>query len=103
MALGDVRPLTLGRAAPAGRRWPTTQKSGLIVSVDGPGGSGKSTVGAGAAEEVGYRFCDTGVLYRGLTWLALQRGVDPDDACGARAAWWRSSSWRPMRTSATSI
>ncbi|HUR16820.1 MAG TPA: (d)CMP kinase [Candidatus Limnocylindrales bacterium] len=54
---------------------------GLVVSVDGPGGSGKSTVGAGAAAKLGYRFCDTGVLYRGLTWLALQRGVsttDPD-------------------------
>jgi len=53
-----------------------------VVSVDGPGGSGKSTVGAGAARRVGYRFCDTGVLYRGLTWLALKRGVDPDDADG---------------------
>ena len=41
-----------------------------MVSLDGPGGSGKSTVGMRAAGALGYRFCDTGVLYRGLTWLA---------------------------------
>ena len=52
---------------------------GLIVSLDGPGGSGKSTVGMRAASELGYRFCDTGVLYRGLTWLAMSRSADLDD------------------------
>jgi cytidylate kinase len=52
----------------------------LVVSVDGPGGSGKSTVGMRAAEAVGYRFCDTGVLYRGLTWLAMTNGVSVEDA-----------------------
>jgi cytidylate kinase len=51
----------------------------LMVSIDGPGSSGKSSVGAAAARRLGYRFCDTGVLYRGLTWLALERGVDPND------------------------
>ena len=50
-----------------------------MVSLDGPGSSGKSSVGAGAALELGYRFCDTGVLYRALTWLAVERGVDPED------------------------
>ena len=49
----------------------------LTVAIDGPGSSGKSTVGAGAAARLGYRFCDTGVLYRGLAWLAADRGVDP--------------------------
>jgi CMP/dCMP kinase len=53
--------------------------SGLVVSLDGPGSSGKSTVGAAAAAHVGYRFCDTGVLYRGLAWLAVDRGVDGAD------------------------
>ncbi|HET7677646.1 MAG TPA: (d)CMP kinase [Candidatus Limnocylindrales bacterium] len=51
----------------------------LVVSLDGPGSSGKSTVGAGAASRLGYRFCDTGLFYRALTWLALQRAVDLAD------------------------
>ena len=54
----------------------------LVVTIDGPGSSGKSTVGAGAAARLGYRFCDTGVLYRGLAWLAADRGVEPDDVAG---------------------
>ena len=54
----------------------------LVVTIDGPGSSGKSTVGAGAAARLRYRFCDTGVLYRGLAWLAADRGVEPDDVSG---------------------
>lgn len=57
----------------------------LVVSIDGPGSSGKSTVGALAATRLGYRFCDTGVLYRGLTLLAVRNGVDPDDEDGVLA------------------
>jgi cytidylate kinase len=53
-----------------------------VVSLDGPGSSGKSSVGAGASARIGYRFCDTGLLYRALTWLALERGVDPEDDAG---------------------
>jgi cytidylate kinase len=52
----------------------------LVVALDGPGSSGKSTVGSAAAAEVGYRFCDTGLFYRAVTWLALERGVATDDA-----------------------
>jgi cytidylate kinase len=51
----------------------------LIVALDGPGSSGKSSVGAAAAAELGYRFCDTGLLYRAVTWLAEHRGVAVDD------------------------
>jgi cytidylate kinase len=47
----------------------------LVVALDGPGSSGKSSVGAAAALEVRYRFCDTGLLYRAVTWLALARNV----------------------------
>ena len=47
----------------------------IVVALDGPGSSGKSSVGAAAALEVGYRFCDTGLLYRAVTWLALARNV----------------------------
>ena len=52
--------------------------SGLIVALDGPGSSGKSSVGAAAALQLGYRFCDTGLLYRAATWLALVRHVRPE-------------------------
>jgi cytidylate kinase len=45
----------------------------LVVALDGPGSSGKSSVGAAAALACGYRFCDTGLLYRAVTWLALAR------------------------------
>jgi len=54
----------------------------LIVALDGPGSSGKSSVGAAAAREVGYRFCDTGLLYRAVTWLAEARAVEVDDPEG---------------------
>jgi cytidylate kinase len=55
---------------------------GLVVALDGPGSSGKSSVGAAAARDVGYRFCDTGLLYRAVTWLAEERGVSVDDPEG---------------------
>jgi cytidylate kinase len=56
----------------------------LVVALDGPGSSGKSSVGAAAALEVGYRFCDTGLLYRAVTWLALARRVSAADAWAVR-------------------
>jgi cytidylate kinase len=86
MSLGEVRPLSsrerrqletlVGGDAPDHR----APRRRLVVSVDGPGGSGKSSVGARAATRLGYRFADTGVLYRGLTLLAVEDGTDPDDA-----------------------
>src|SRR3954449_5355665 len=56
---------------------------GLVVALDGPGSSGKSSVGAAAALRLGYRFCDTGLLYRAVTWLALGRGIRSDGQDGA--------------------
>ena len=58
---------------------PSASRSGrrIVVALDGPASSGKSTVGAAAARQLGLRFLDTGLLYRALTWLALERGVDP--------------------------
>jgi CMP/dCMP kinase len=47
----------------------------LVVALDGPGSSGKSSVGAAAALALGYRFCDTGLLYRAVTWLAIARDL----------------------------
>ncbi len=57
----------------------------LIVALDGPGSSGKSSVGAAAARELGYRFVDTGLLYRALTWLSLDRHLTPADPAGLAA------------------
>ncbi len=49
------------------------------IAIDGPAGSGKSTVGEQLARKLGYLYFDTGAMYRALTWLALQRGVDVRD------------------------
>jgi len=50
-----------------------------IIAIDGPAASGKSTLGKKLADSLGYLFFDTGVMYRAVTWLALQRGVDVKD------------------------
>jgi CMP/dCMP kinase len=59
----------------------------MIVAIDGPAGSGKSTVARGLAQRLGFRYLDTGAMYRALTWLALEDGVALDDgpALGALA------------------
>lgn len=48
-----------------------------VVAIDGPAGSGKSTLGLMLARRLGYLYFDSGVLYRALTWLALRKGVSP--------------------------
>ncbi len=56
---------------PSGRR--------LVVAVDGPSGSGKSSVSREVARRLGLRYLDTGAMYRALTWWAIERGADLDD------------------------
>ena len=56
---------------------PTTP---FVVAVDGPAGSGKSSVSKAAAARLGFAFLDTGAAYRALTWFAEQRGIDVADA-----------------------
>ena len=51
----------------------------MIVAIDGPAGAGKSTVARRLAERLGFRYLDTGAMYRALTWLALRRGVALED------------------------
>ena len=48
----------------------------MIVAIDGPAGAGKSTVARRLAERLGFRYLDTGAMYRALTWLAMSRGID---------------------------
>ena len=51
----------------------------MIVAIDGPAGAGKSTVARRLAERLGFRYLDTGAMYRALTWLAMQRGLPLGD------------------------
>jgi len=50
-----------------------------IIAIDGPAASGKTTLGKGLADELGYLFFDTGIMYRVITWAALSRDIDIQD------------------------
>ena len=52
----------------------------MIVAIDGPSGSGKSSVAREIARRCGLTYLDTGAMYRSVTYVCLERGVDPDDA-----------------------
>jgi cytidylate kinase len=57
----------------------------MIVAIDGPAGAGKSTVARRLAQRLGFRYLDTGAMYRALTWLAAERGIDAEDEEGLAA------------------
>jgi len=59
--------------------------SRTVVAIDGPAGSGKSSVARRLALRLGVPYLDTGAMYRALGLLALERGVDPDDRAAAAA------------------
>jgi cytidylate kinase len=61
------------------------QRPPAIIAIDGPAASGKSTLGRRLADALGYLFFDTGVMYRAITWAALQRGVDVRDETAVTA------------------
>src|SRR5205814_2671055 len=83
------------RRSPGGMRWPRAIRSstatwdacvtaddasvGQVVAIDGPAGSGKSTVAQAVARKPGLAYLDTGAMYRSVTHVALGRGVDVDD------------------------
>ena len=52
----------------------------MIVAIDGPAGAGKSTVARALADRLGFRYLDTGAMYRAVTWLAMQRSLDLSNA-----------------------
>ncbi|WP_314147135.1 (d)CMP kinase [uncultured Leifsonia sp.] len=52
----------------------------LVLAMDGPAGSGKSSVSKAAARRLGWAYLDTGAAYRALSWYMLQRRIDPTDA-----------------------
>ncbi len=68
----------------------------LLVAIDGPAGAGKSTVSTAVAERLGLDRLDTGAMYRAVTALALQRGIDPGDA-GAVATLAEEATIEPGR------
>jgi GTP-binding protein len=51
-----------------------------MIAIDGPVAAGKTAVGSAVARRLGYRFLDTGSMYRAFTWFVLRKGIDPDDA-----------------------
>lgn len=51
----------------------------MIVAIDGPAGAGKSSVARALSQRLGFRYLDTGAMYRALTWLALRQGIALDD------------------------
>jgi cytidylate kinase len=53
--------------------------AGLVVAMDGPSGSGKSSASRGVARALGLRYLDTGAQYRAMTWWVLHEGIDPAD------------------------
>ncbi len=57
----------------------------MVVTIDGPAGAGKSTVARAVAARLGYRHVDTGLMYRELTAVALERGTDLDDGAALAA------------------
>ena len=58
----------------------------LVVAIDGPSGSGKSSVSKQVARRLGYGYLDTGAMYRALTWWCLQRASTSTDADAVAAA-----------------
>lgn len=59
--------------------------SSVVVAMDGPSGSGKSSTSRGVAKRLGLRYLDTGAQFRAVTWWMLQHGVDVDDAAAVAA------------------
>ena len=62
-----------------------TPQTPSIIAIDGPAASGKSTIGLRLANALDYIFFDTGVMYRAVTWLALERGIDVHDEAAVTA------------------
>ena len=59
--------------------------SEVVVAMDGPSGSGKSSTSRGVATRLGLRYLDTGAMFRAMTWWMLQQGIDVEDAAAVAA------------------
>ena len=63
----------------------SAQHTGIVIAIDGPSGSGKSSTAKGVAKVRELRYLDTGAMYRALTWWMLHHGVDVNDAAAVAA------------------
>jgi len=57
----------------------------MIITIDGPSGTGKTTVARRVAEQLGFVYFDTGAMYRALTWLVLEKNIDSKDSEAVQA------------------
>lgn len=64
----------------------SAQGKGIVIAIDGPSGSGKSSTAKGVAKARELRYLDTGAMYRALTWWMLDSGVDVNDAAAVAAS-----------------
>lgn len=67
-------------SAPAAAGGQQGKQPGPIIAVDGPAGAGKSTLARRVAQALGFRYLDTGAMYRAVTWAALSKGIRPQQA-----------------------
>ena len=63
-----------------------SQRTPLVVAIDGPSGSGKSSTARAVAQRLGLSYLDTGAMYRAVTWLALDQRLDRSDPAAVAAA-----------------
>jgi CMP/dCMP kinase len=83
-------PSTRQAPADAAHEEPDDWPAGLVIAVDGPSGSGKSSAARGAARLLGLRYLDTGAQYRALTWWLLTEHLDPADRAAVLASFRRA-------------
>ncbi len=77
--MAERRPAEPPTAPPAA---PITRRPGIRIAIDGPAASGKGTVARAVAQALGYRYLDTGAMYRALALRATEEGVDHGDEAG---------------------
>jgi CMP/dCMP kinase len=65
---------------------PSSDHRSIVVAVDGPSGSGKSSVSRGVARRLGLRYLDTGSMYRAMAWWMTEQGIDVHDPAAVTAA-----------------